>query len=157
MKVLAVLLSLFAVGHCHLCLLSPPQRGSMSGINTPAANDCILTTGPCGGRQPGRDATFYGRGENITVTFMKNLDHYNKTNPGKFVISLSERQTVAPKVLATVPDAGEPSLHIYSVKVMAPREPPNTMHFLQVTYEPNNAQAPKAFYQCSDVGFEPRP
>lgn len=24
----------------------------MSGINTPAANDCILTTGPCGGRQP---------------------------------------------------------------------------------------------------------
>lgn len=102
----------------------------MSGINILVVNDCILIMGLCGGCQFGWDVIFYGCGENIIVMFMKNLDYYNKTNFGKFVILLSEWQMVVLKVLVIVLDVGEFLFYIYLVKVMVFREFFNIMYFL---------------------------
>ena len=52
--------------------------------------------------------------------------------------------------LAVVPDAGEPSLSIYTTDVRIP-EQARGGYILQVDYETNNKQAPPNFYQCADV------
>ncbi|KAJ8303503.1 hypothetical protein KUTeg_019899 [Tegillarca granosa] len=44
---LTILCVLVAVSNAHVCLISPPQRGSMLGLNTAGADDCFLTTAPC--------------------------------------------------------------------------------------------------------------
>ncbi|KAK3085927.1 hypothetical protein FSP39_010839 [Pinctada imbricata] len=154
-----VFASVLAVAHGHLCLLNPAQRSNITGLNKAGADACFLTTGPCGGKEPRHDEVTFHREENMTVIFMKNLDHHNATSPGKFTISLGERNQ-EPKMLKTIPDGGEPSLTIYSVSIPVPNlQPPprpGTLYYLQVVYEPNNSQAPKAFYQCADVSFQER-
>ncbi|KAK3086329.1 hypothetical protein FSP39_016942 [Pinctada imbricata] len=149
------LASIFTVAQAHLCLLSPPQRGNMSGLNTPAAPNCLLLTGPCGGRQAG-SPTYYHTGDNMTVIFMKNFDHYYAAAPGEFVVSLGANDHSIPKILAHQLDGGEKAPHIYRLSFPVPQMHirPDLHYFIQVTYTPNNPNAPKIFYQCADVGFE---
>ncbi|CAH1785645.1 unnamed protein product, partial [Owenia fusiformis] len=148
MKVL-VLLVVICGAMAHLCLLSPLQRGTMNGINTAGATDCLLTTGPCGGRQPhGYPPLAFKAGSNQTVIFQKNLDHYNKTTPGYFSISFGPAQ-IALKEFSRVPDRGEPSLYVYTVNVTIPKKP-DPFHTIQVVYVTNNTAAPPMFYQCAD-------
>ncbi|XP_033753956.1 uncharacterized protein LOC117337207 [Pecten maximus] len=144
------------VCNAHMCMLSPPQRGSMIGINKAGANDCILTTARCGGRPAGHPVMGLKIGSNFTVTFQKNLDHYDKATPGAFHVSIGqERQGTQMKVLTTVPDAGEPSLTLYSVNVTIPSDlVSRQIYVLQTSYVTNNKAAPAVFYQCADVIME---
>ncbi|XP_033109105.1 uncharacterized protein LOC117110491 isoform X3 [Anneissia japonica] len=136
----------------HICMLSPPQRGSMIGINKQGATDCILLDGPCGGRPPVSPPQYGAKsGGNYTLSFQKNLDHWTAATPGQFRVLFSSSDPMDFKVLAKIADMGEPSLTIYTVNVTMPTRPPNTPVTIQVVYETNNPNAPPAFYQCSDV------
>ncbi|XP_067928604.1 uncharacterized protein [Watersipora subatra] len=146
-----VLLCCTATVSAHICLLNPHQRGSMSGINKPAADDCILTTGPCGGR----DMDSYlvlKRESNYTVIFQKNLDHYTQATPGYFSISFSSDEGQTFEEAMKIPDMGEPSLHLYIQEVTLPKLAKGKPHnIMQVVYKTNNPAAPPAFYQCTDI------
>ena len=68
----------------HMCLLSPAQRGSMTMFNKAASGDCHLMTSPCGGRAMDDVRLYLRAGQNFTVVFQKNLDHWNSATPGDF-------------------------------------------------------------------------
>lgn len=44
----AVFAGVITITYGHLCLFSPPQRGTVDGINKAGSADCLLLTGPCG-------------------------------------------------------------------------------------------------------------
>ena len=136
---------------CHLCLLSPPQRGSISGLNKPGSNDCMLLKYPCGGRPAGKHSEILRVGQNFTVIFQKNLNHYTAASPGGFSIYLGDEQGGMFKTLAQINDMNEPDLHLYTVDVTIPSFKLKKQLFLQTVYVTNNPKAPAAFYQCSDV------
>ncbi|XP_070534912.1 uncharacterized protein [Ptychodera flava] len=141
----------FICVECHVCMISPPQRGSMQGLNTPGADDCILLTGPCGGRNStGAPSQGVRLGSQYTVTFQKNLDHFNSTTPGKFTIGMSDPTQQTFQQLSMVPDDSQPSLSLYSVNVTIPGVV-YTHGVIQVQYQTNNPAAPPVFYQCADV------
>ena len=80
----ALMCAALATCWAHMCLINPTQRGSMKMLNVHAASDCILLTSPCGGR-PTDDIRMYLRaGQNFTVTFQKNADHWKSGSPGDF-------------------------------------------------------------------------
>ncbi|KAJ8302613.1 hypothetical protein KUTeg_019009 [Tegillarca granosa] len=153
-----IIVCILAISDAHLCLISPPQRGSMNGLNTAGSDDCILTSAPCGGRErKERSGEGFAAGENVTVTFQKNLDHFNSQSPGYFTVSLGSPSGQLQE-LARIPDGGEKSLHLYSMNVTLPREPQaEAGHFMQVVYHTNNPQAPPNFYQCADIVIARRP
>ena len=148
---LAVFVGIAGVAYSHLCLFSPPQRGTMDGINKPGAGDCLLLTGPCGGRSRGSMVTKVSAGQTLRVTFQKNLDHWDHT-PGDFKIKIGD-ETGNMQTLSTIRDHGEPSLYVYSQEVTVPSGLP-AQSVLQVTYETKNSNAPAVFYQCSDLMVE---
>ncbi|XP_048755164.2 uncharacterized protein LOC125666086 [Ostrea edulis] len=147
----AVFAGIVAITYGHLCLFSPPQRGTMDGINKPGATDCLLLTGPCGGRSRGSTATKVTAGQKLRVTFQKNLDHWDHT-PGDFKIKIGDESGHL-QTLATIRDHGEASLYVYSQEVTVPTGLP-AQSVLQVTYETKNTNAPAVFYQCSDIIVE---
>ncbi|GFS20983.1 hypothetical protein ElyMa_005071000 [Elysia marginata] len=140
----------------HLCLISPPQRGSMMGINKASAADCILLKEPCGGRDERGYPVALMPDERFVVTFQKNLDHFNKTKPGYFSLTLMEadRPKAEGKEILRMADTSDPSLTLYSANVTVPRMPGHLI--LQARYVTNNPQAPPVFYQCADVHVGPR-
>lgn len=52
--------------------------------------------------------------------------------------------------LAVIPDAGEPSLNLYTKDIRIP-DKARGQYIIQVDYRTNNQQAPAHFYQCADV------
>ncbi|KAI8495529.1 hypothetical protein Bbelb_265010 [Branchiostoma belcheri] len=159
MKTLAVFLMFLAGTWAHMCMISPPQRGSMVGINKPGADDCALVTGPCGGRMPmPHTGIALMAGENFTVTLQKNLDHYTASSPGMFTINLREGEQGEFKQLGMIKDMGEPSLSLYSTNITIPMHPMgHGMATLQAVYVTKNPQAPAMFYECADIHIMPRP
>ncbi|VDI08444.1 Hypothetical predicted protein [Mytilus galloprovincialis] len=145
--------SLVAACSAHLCLLSPPQRGTMMGINKAGANDCGLTASPCGGRMAGMNPTYFKTGENVTVVIQKNLDHYSKPTPGNFKVNLMMDNASTATATATIMDMGEPSLSIYSTSMMIPQTASKGKYMIQVVYNTMNPDTgvPPQFYQCTDV------
>jgi len=134
----------------HVCFLNPEQRGGVnSGINQIASNECFQTTAPCGSFPQGAPEVFYASGENITVIFQKNLNHWDATNPGNFTVNFSENGMMW-KNLASMPDNNDASLTLFTLNVTIPNiKAPKTM--LQVIYAPNGPPGP--FYQCADIGI----
>lgn len=147
----AVFAGVLAVTYSHLCLFSPPQRGTVDGINKAGSADCLLLSGPCGGRPRGSMVTKVTAGQKLRVTFQKNLDHWDHTH-GDFKIKIGE-ETGHLQTLSTIRDNGEPSLYVYSTEVTVPNGLP-AQSILQVTYETKNSAAPAVFYQCSDLMVE---
>ena len=123
----------------------------MQDINKAGSNDCLLTSGPCGGRPAGRYPTYYRPGEKVTVVFQKNLDHWVKSTPGNFTVSLMMEGSSSAIASNIVTDMGEPSLTIYSATLMIPASAAKGKYVIQAVYNTNNPQAPPQFYQCSDV------
>jgi len=146
-----VTVTLFALGHAHLCLLAPPQRGNMTSLNKAASPDCGLTKAPCGGRNV---TTHYpiglGAGEDFEFIWQKNLDHFNATEPGYFSIKIGRSPEHMMEIFRT-PDTNASSLALYTKFAHIPREHDEGPHILQATYVTNNPKAPEAFYQCADV------
>ncbi|XP_066300344.1 uncharacterized protein [Branchiostoma lanceolatum] len=151
MKTIAVFLLFLAGTWAHMCLISPPQRGSMTGINKPACPDCGLVTGPCGLRpEPNKTTLALLAGSQYTVTIQKNLDHYDSASPGEFTISFRAGMTGDFTLLQKIPDIGEPSLTLYSVNITIPKPVGSNKGTLQAVYVTRNPQAPPMFYQCTD-------
>ncbi|XP_013418336.1 uncharacterized protein LOC106179310 [Lingula anatina] len=156
LKIVGVFLAVVGVVACHLCLISPPQRGSMLGLNKAASPDCLRLTPPCGGVKPVEPNMMIRDGMNYTVTFQKNLDHYLNTSPGHFDIAIgtmavspNENDTIID--LVRIMDRGEPSLHLYTINVTIPRnEHGHKLRYIQVRYTTMNPSAPAVFYQCGD-------
>ncbi|XP_077980598.1 uncharacterized protein LOC144435835 [Glandiceps talaboti] len=145
----AVLLSVEA----HVCLISPPQRGSMQGLNKAGSDDCILTNGPCGGRMKMTPQQGVRLNANYTVTWQKNLDHYNQAMPGQFIVSIGGNDSSQQEFiqLHKQADDSQPSLTLYSFNVTMPKSVPYMVGVIQIQYVTDNPQAPAVFYQCSDV------
>mmetsp|Transcript_2034 Transcript_2034/g.7359 ORF Transcript_2034/g.7359 Transcript_2034/m.7359 type:complete len:180 (+) Transcript_2034:84-623(+) len=151
-----VLLVLFAtIAECHLCLFWPPQRGELDGYNKVEADDCGLQTGPCGGRATGPiEGHTMAVGANNTITFQKNQNHYNATEPGNFSFAIAYRSNPQQQHdfidLGSIPDTDTPALTMYTVPVELPN--PILRHaVLQVAYNTNNS--PGTFYQCADINL----
>ncbi|XP_060080287.1 uncharacterized protein LOC132559685 [Ylistrum balloti] len=150
-------LSICLVGICsaHLCLLNPRQRGSLTGYNKAAADDCYLTTGECGGRMSdSNNMAFFKRGMNYTVVLQKNLDHHNSTDPGSFVVSLHHNTDISfyTRTLATIPDTDAPSLSLYTADIFIPSDlqlSESPVFVLEVVYNTNTI--PIVFRQCADI------
>ncbi|XP_035658637.1 uncharacterized protein LOC118403890 [Branchiostoma floridae] len=157
MKTVAVFLLFLAGSWAHLCLISPPQRGSMFDINKPASPDCGLTTGPCGQRPAlNKTTVVFLSGSRYTVTIQKNLDHYDSSSPGEFTISFRPSRKGGFTLLEKIPDNGEPSLTLYSVNITIPKPTAHSdIGTLQAAYVTRNPQAPPVFYQCTDFFIEP--
>ncbi|XP_072029407.1 uncharacterized protein [Amphiura filiformis] len=152
MRVFLIVVCFVAYSSAHMCLISPPQRGSMMGINKQGANDCVLTKMSCGGRMATSPSVGVRAGMNFTVTFQKNLDHWVKATPGYFSISMGTDDKGTFKELARINDMGEPSLTLFSRNVTIPDNAIGmSVGVIQVTYVTKNPDAPAVFYQCSDV------
>ncbi|KAL5015465.1 hypothetical protein ScPMuIL_009735 [Solemya velum] len=147
-----VMCSVVVVPACwsHVCLLSPPQRGSMMGINKPGAPDCGLENATCGGRGAQANTVILRSGQNFTVIVQKNLNHFNMSNPGNFNISLLDEKAMKYTHLAMIPDTSDPSLTLYSAMVKIPDGIAKQAYALQVVYNTMDP-SPPLFYQCSDV------
>jgi len=80
----------------------------------------------------------------------KNENHYNATNPGKWLINYSDSPAMTSTVnLYTFTDDNLPPLTIYSTVVSFASAKPSDHGVLQVIYAPGN-NVP-TFYQCSDI------
>ncbi|XP_030830632.1 uncharacterized protein LOC575072 [Strongylocentrotus purpuratus] len=144
--------AMVAIGTAHLCMLSPPQRGSMLNINKPASPDCALLPEPCGGRNASLGTTLaIKEGSRFVVAFQKNLDHFYPSNPGSFKISLSFDEEKTFQLLQFLPDTSDPSLTLYYMNVTMPAMPLKKPGTLRIAYVTQNPEAPAVFYQCSDI------
>jgi len=150
MDKLLLLAALISIATAHVCLLNPHQRGSMVGINQAAAADCYLRDAPCGSRTEEMPSVLLPAGRNVTISFQKNLAHYNTANPGSFVVAIQTTPNGAWKILTSIPDDTLPSLTLYNLNVVLPAE--SSLHaVLQVQYISN--AAPGTFYQCADISL----
>jgi len=125
----------------------------MLGLNNKGSPDCILTKAPCGGREAPRthrDGVGLTEGENFTVTFQKNLDHFNTKTPGYFSISLGPHQGPMKEVYK-IADSAVPALTLFTTNITIPQQEKEGPMILQAQYITNNPAAPPAFYQCSDI------
>lgn len=88
------------------------------------------------------------------MNLLKNNDHFNAGAPGNFSAYLWDAAGNS-KLLASTRDTNAPSLTLYRLRgSLAGVDAGN--YTIQTIYYPNNAQAPPAFFQCSDVSvFKP--
>ncbi|KAF6017737.1 hypothetical protein EB796_023938 [Bugula neritina] len=149
-----LLLACVAAVSSHICLLNPHQRGSMEGINKFGAKDCMLRTGPCGGR-PADDPPSLKliSGTNYTVTFQQNVNHLDPNSPGYFAVSIGDDMDSLVEA-ARIPDRGAPNFTIFQVPILVPLEGASLTHVIQVKYVTNNPSIPVplgTYYQCGDI------
>ncbi|KAL5493680.1 hypothetical protein EMCRGX_G014890 [Ephydatia muelleri] len=123
----------------------------MQGLNSPGAPDCIYLEAPCGNVAAETAHVYFSKGDNISVVFQKNLDHFYSQSPGQFIVSLAQLSDAPQfeKVL-TIPDDKQPSLTLYTPNITLPSTLSGPV-VLQVVYVTNNPQAPASFYQCADI------
>eukprot|EP00026_Physarum_polycephalum_P020614 Phypoly_transcript_23312.p1 GENE.Phypoly_transcript_23312~~Phypoly_transcript_23312.p1 ORF type:complete len:164 (-),score=24.44 Phypoly_transcript_23312:92-559(-) len=140
---------LFCSAFAHVCMLSPPQRGTMNDLNTIATADCFLTTGPCGGRPAQVPNVMLIGGTNFTVSWQKNENHWTQSQPGTFNVSWAD-ESVPDKFyeLESFTDTNTPALTLYEYQLdVSQITSPKVI--LQVAYVAPSL--PATFYQCADV------
>ena len=145
------LLALFVLfASAHVCLISPPQRGSLTGLNTPASADCFLTTGPCGGRPAQEADVLLVRGTNFTITWQKNENHWTAANPGSFNLSFADIETPTKfvPIYSFVDNPNTPALTLYSY-ILEVDKIQSKAGILQIQYVA--PAIPLTFYQCADL------
>ncbi len=121
-KLVAALSLLAASSDAHLCALNPLQRGGVSGAQKPGADICGQGAAPCGAVKAGAPVAAYLTGEQHGIHLLKNLDHYNKTDPGSFTVYLWDAAGKSVK-LNEVADTAAPSQTEYIVDIKVPRVP----------------------------------
>eukprot|EP01121_Diplochlamys_sp_Union-15-3_P000395 TRINITY_DN1036_c0_g1_i1.p1 TRINITY_DN1036_c0_g1~~TRINITY_DN1036_c0_g1_i1.p1 ORF type:complete len:154 (+),score=40.38 TRINITY_DN1036_c0_g1_i1:41-502(+) len=145
---LFVFAAFLSIASAHLCLISPKQRGPIDNINKPLDPECFFLDGPCGSSPATTPTVEYNGGENVTIIFQKNENHWNSTNPGSFNIAVQTSANGPFQQIWTIPDENTPHLTLYSASVIIPAV--NTpAAVLQVTYVTNSKIG--TFYQCADI------
>jgi len=137
---------LVACSYAHTCLLNPHQRGAMDGINKPAAADCGLMAGPCGGRPRTSYVEGVNAGQNYTFVWQKNLNHWSSTSTSSFTVSIAQDQTSAFHQLYMATDDNSASLTLYTVDIVIPHGYVGVAT-IQLKYTVSFG----VFYQCADV------
>ena len=69
---------------------SPPQRGGSFEITTPGQSICYLKEPPCGNIPSETPAATLQGGEEFTLLFQQNLNHFYQENPGYLQADFSE-------------------------------------------------------------------
>merc|ERR1719163_2644986 len=81
--VVALVLGIATSVRAHTCLLDPLQRNGAPGALTKVADPaCGLNAAPCGGTKVGSPSASYQAGTTASITWVKNLNHYNSAAPG---------------------------------------------------------------------------
>nr|KAG5698608.1 hypothetical protein BaRGS_027119 [Batillaria attramentaria] len=88
-------------------------------------------------------------GQNFTVVFQKNLDHFDSASPGYWSVSIGKESGTLKELFRTA-DTATPSLTVYSANITIPEQTGKNM-VIQTQYVTKNPKAPAAFYQCADV------
>ncbi|XP_065834529.1 uncharacterized protein [Oscarella lobularis] len=149
-----VVLSLcLALATSHLCLLYPPQRGSLSGVNEPGATDCALTTSSCGDRPEEQPSVAFQGNKLYHFTLQKNLNHYNPEGPGYLEISWAPPTDLFSRtILYRSSDFNTTSPWIIDAPVELPSAGTPTHIVILAQYRTNAPEpVPAAFYQCADI------
>ncbi len=89
-------------------------------------------------------------GEQVSIVMQKNLDHFFAASPGNFSTFLWDASGKS-LFWGAVPDSAAPTLSLYTLRLTLPTTVPAGNYTVQTIYSTNNAGAPGAFYQCSDV------
>jgi len=156
-KVLVVLVIAAIVAQssmAHLCVFNPLQRAPLYDINTQASNSCKLFNAPCGFNTPGNPVISVKAGEEYTVVFQKNENHWTQQNRGNFSINFASSPTGSFKMLAVVEDTNTPSLTVFTANVTIPMLSSSAAQaVLQFIYDTDGG--PPNFYQCADIAIVP--
>jgi len=149
-SVLVVLLVLIASSTAHICILSPLQRAPLFDLNTEGSNACKWFSGPCGVNTPGKPAIGVTGGNNLTVVFQKNENHWTLQNRGNFTVNFAVNTNDHFHQLALVEDTNTSSLTLFTVNVTIPITPLYDTHaVLQMIYYTDGG--PPNFFQCADI------
>jgi len=139
----------------HLCTLSPVQRGNVSGLNTPAVDNCLLLDGPCGDRPQGPVQTLFS-GSQYNVIFQINEAHYNESYPGNITFTLIPLIGEPYPLLQTM-EGDETNLKTGTLVTLPLTIPEFDYPFygvLQIIWYTNvwlNSEILLTFHQCSDI------
>ena len=130
---------------------SPPsRRGGAANAGSAGDPSCALLDGPCPAANPaGAPTQAYFVGDEIYMNMLKNADHFNAPAPGNFSAYLWDAKGNS-KLLGSTRDTNAPSLSQYRVRGSLTGVAAGN-YTIQTVYYTNNAQAPPAFFQCSDV------
>ncbi|XP_064597787.1 uncharacterized protein LOC135464212 [Liolophura sinensis] len=152
MWTIALLLCMVGLSHTHHCLLSPPQRTPLVGINKMMAPACYQNTAPCGNTTASTPNLEVRAGGITRVVFEKNMAHFNKDNPGYYTISIGKEDGSLTE-LKRFTDPGDPAIFIYSVDVTIPATLDASQNYiLQVKHTKNTGTGSPYLYQCADIG-----
>jgi len=168
-----------AVASAHMCALEPLQRGGVEGAGSAAADVCAQTTGPCPSLANGDATQAYFAGDEIYMNLLKSErdpvfsadvspranahpparlspirradnDHFNSGAPGNFSAYLWSAGYKTSTLLGSTADTNAPSLTQYRLRASLAGVAAGN-YTVQTIYYTNNAQAPPAFFQCSDI------
>lgn len=113
-------LALFGSASAHLCMLQPKQRGSVAGATSmPDDPVCGYTSpAPCGPMKQGPSVATYQCGSTVTVSWVKNANHWNPAGPGNFTLTawMDGSKMVSPPVFV-VEDTNTTALSRYSLSM----------------------------------------
>jgi len=144
-----LVLAFVSVVSCHVCLIFPQQRGGFGDINKPASSSCFKIVGPCGDNVPADPEIEFFAGHSYNITFQKNLNHWNSTDPGYFSVSYGHGINPHFSTLAKVTDTNTPPLTLYTTQITLPKID-DDHGIIRVQYISNSVGVP-IFYQCADV------
>ncbi|XP_069124456.1 uncharacterized protein [Argopecten irradians] len=155
MKSLYVQLLLAGLLHtclCHLCLISPHQRGEMD-ISSSGSHTCSRHEAPCGGIPPdtGTLPTLVA-GQQMFIKWQQNFNHYEVGFPGYMDVGIATGETDNYTLMAFVPDkyvfAQDHQQNYTAVITVPDMECDHCV--IRARYQAHKP-GETTFYQCADV------
>ncbi|KAK3096592.1 hypothetical protein FSP39_001542 [Pinctada imbricata] len=147
-----VLLEVLQDVRCHLCMMSPVQRGDMD-ISKGGSDTCFRHGAPCGGTEPGSTPfeSVVG-GKQYFVKWQQNFNHYTVGYPGYMDIAIAPVDSDDWQLLAFAPDEyvyAQDNQQNYSSFVVIPNI--NCPHCVVRARYNSHKPGEDIFYQCADL------
>eukprot|EP01033_Poteriospumella_lacustris_P004845 gene4845-3474_t len=152
-------LTLLGVANAHICMWSPVQRNGFS-IDTPGESLCYLKEGPCGGVPSASPITKLTGGQEFSIAFQQNLNHFYIENPGRLVADFAEKADPAEEdftalglPVADYNAMNEITQTNFTIKVQIPNVECKhcVIRLRYVSQNPTENDRGMTFYQCADV------
>jgi len=150
---------LLNVAAAHICMWAPLQRNGYS-IDTPGESLCYLKEGPCGGVASADPTTSLVGGQDFTIMFQQNLNHFYIDNPGKLVAEFANNadpaETDFTQLGTPISDynaMNEITQTNFTMKVTIPNVDCDhcVVRLRYVSQNPTENDRGMTFYQCADV------
>eukprot|EP01121_Diplochlamys_sp_Union-15-3_P008786 TRINITY_DN2352_c0_g1_i1.p1 TRINITY_DN2352_c0_g1~~TRINITY_DN2352_c0_g1_i1.p1 ORF type:complete len:170 (-),score=21.40 TRINITY_DN2352_c0_g1_i1:30-539(-) len=162
-KVTVLFVSFILVVSAHICVWEPRQRGTLS-ITTPGDDSCYRPFAECGKEPAETPSKTLKGGQEYTIEFQQNLNHWYPKNAGWMDASISYKvDNVTDSdflpIGDKIPDFNANNMVTqtnFTIKATIPRKPCDHC-VLRVRYVSNNPDEavtgnPNAiFYQCADI------